>query len=200
MSGLARRLVEAVQHSLLGALLVRLWLPLWMINFVVDQSNPRDDEVFLSSVISVTAVVMFLAWLLGVLAIDRTPKGRTALERCQDAPTNTFEVWTQCPVGGLRPPRLIRSLVIILGRTDSQKGVWEELLVCILPIALSFLILAVYSNGVLPDHANPFLANPSVRTNLIWCMVGLSVAACVRSWAIRYRKLLAPDVRAEKSR
>ncbi len=200
MSGLARRLVEAVQHSLLGALLVRLCWPLSMIFLVDSQLKPHNPAFFASALFG--AVIMtILAWLIGILAIYQKPRARMALERVADAPANAFGVWSQRPAGGLRPPQVTRSLVMILGRPNSQKAVWiGRLASALAAVAFVALMAASCSNGALLVRISPSLAkDPSIRVGLICCVGILAAAVSVRDWAVNCRKLLITDGKAKES-
>ena len=143
-------------------------------------------------------IVTVLAWLIGFVAIHRKLKGQAVLERRQGAPSNGFGAWSERPAGGLKPPRITKSLVMSLGRTDSRRAAWEGWLAfTLLLAAFAALFAATPSNGVLLARISPSLAAPSIRISLIFGAGVLVIASCVRRWAVDCRKSLMIDAEAE---
>ena len=198
MTNLARKLIEAIQNSLLDKLFMRLWPILYIIQLAVYEKGPplRMDHVLITyafgAFICVLAFV-FLAWALGILAIYERPKGRSALERIHDAPRNGFEVWSVPPVGGRKPPRLARAIVMALGQTRSRKTVRRDWLPFILWLAAMALLLLRYFDQAWLAPVSPYLVGPGARDGILWGVLAIMFIAVLRAWAVDCRKQLGAD-------
>lgn len=200
MTEAARKLIAAVQHSLMGALLVRLWPALWIISLLGDRPG-RPTNPLLLVMLPAAALLLFLAWFVGFLAVHRRPAGRAMPERLYDAPSNSFEAWAEIPRGGLKPPRLIRSLVMSLGRKDSKPVVWVWGTVSMsCGGVLSVLIVMSYFDNAALASISPALATASAQTTQVLCLAVLTAAVVVRRWAVDYRDQLSSGANAEPPR
>jgi hypothetical protein len=194
---LARHWIDAIQNSLLGALLVRLWPILPLVQWAAFEESPPRHPEYLADAWSGIAVLAFLAWTLGFMAIHAKPKGRWAIERIQGAPRNAFEVWSVPPAGGLKPPRLMKAIVMALGQTSFRESVWRRWFVpTFLFGAIALLLLSKFDQAMLAS-VSPSLAGPGVRIGLFWGVSAVMVASILRTWAVDCRKRLEADVEAD---
>lgn len=153
--------------------------------------DDHDHAVFVSTfpVVVIVMFVAFVAWLLGILAIYRIPKGRLGFERLPNAPPNGFDVWSRPPVGGVKPARITRTLVMVLGLTDPQEAAdWIVSMLVLVSFVGSFA--ATYAHGPLLAHFSEWLASPFIRISFICCVAAMGI----RRWAVDNRKLLTTDV------
>ena len=123
MSNLARHWIAAIQNSLLGDLLTRVWPMVLFFQWGTYKDGHYWVTVVILGVYLCIVVLAVLAWALGFMAIHERPKGRLALERIQDAPRNGFEVWSKPPAGGLKPPQLTKAVVMRLGDAVPREAV-----------------------------------------------------------------------------
>jgi len=187
----ARKIIDAIQHSLLGPLLVQLLWCSWLAWIVFDSLSPYA----LPHTVALPVLVMipgglFLAWLLGALANRRRrPRSAPPLERLQMDPSNGFEAWSELPVGGLRPPGLMRWIVTTLGARPDEGRRWIE-------FALHTVSVAVCLALILGDpeawwRVHPALATPSSRLPLGIAFIAILTVLAVRNWASVQRRLLS---------
>ncbi len=189
MGNLARKLIDAGQHSLLGSLLVQLlWPCAWLFWFVLDELAPEgtDPRVVLMALAILPAGV-FLFWLIGALANRRSPGG--ALERLHVDHANGFEAWQEPPEGGLRPPRVMSSIVTALGASPDRKGSLAEFLLAMTLLGLAFALAAIGPDFWARIH--PDLGSSSLRRILALSCAALLTLLTVRTWATNQRRLLS---------
>jgi len=190
MNNPARRLVSAVQNSLLGDLVGRLFfLVLWLQWPVVGDNSPAHFQAY-ATTFACFLVFIVLTWAIGFVSIHEKPRGRWLLERIRDAPRNGFEVWTRTPAGGPRPPRLIRAIVMALGRTGPRDSGWfRKMLGAYALAALAFILLRHFDRAALAS-LNPTFAGPGFYMGVFWTIMAVVIAAALRSWAVDSRKRL----------
>lgn len=187
MSATARRLIEAIQHSLVGSLLVHLLWPWGVFTAAFlsreTRGGPWADEaaIVLGSIVGITLTLVFLAWLLGALA--RSAYAGDAAR----APANGFETWKPLPPGGLRPPAPLRSLVRAAG--PDRRRVDAAL---VATVAAWIVMLAV---AFVPDRLLSFLIvleSPHSRVILLLALWAAITFSTVRWWAQSRYAELAP--------
>lgn len=191
MTSHARNIIDAIQHSLLGDLIWR-WLTAVAITTLI-LSNAVEvrawSEVLSMSVWLGLAVWVFLAWLLGALA-NRLPAPQGALQRVHPRHANGFAAWSELPADGLRPPRFMRALVMIVAGPVR----WVFLPVLAIFVFCLFAIVA-------PDTAGRALGldvgDPDIRLRLGWTGVAAWMTLQILPWAAHQRRmLLAQDAAA----
>ncbi len=193
MNNLAQKWIDTIQNSLLGALLVRLWPILFLFQWAASEEDTPLHFDSLAGVWLCILVLAFLAWTIGLVAIYEKPKGRWALERHSDAPRNGFGVWSVPPVGGLKPPRLTKAVVMALGQASSQKTAWLHWVAStILFAAMALLLLGRFDPDLLAS-VSPFLVGHSVCVGLLWGVAAVMAAFISRAWAVDCRKRLEAD-------
>jgi hypothetical protein len=188
MSRAARRLIEAIQHLLLGSLLMRLlWPNLFWAMFLVqwstrDGPQEQQGEDAVAGIIAIWLLTALLAWLLGAVARPayRSPD--------LSIPSNGFEVWSRTPPGGLRPPSPFRALLRLA-------EAWPKRLNPLaLAVGLSCLFV-VWLLAALPDQAarlHPGLSDPQLRSTVIVVSFALFVLIDLTAWARQQAARLAP--------
>lgn len=188
MSSWARKIIEAIQHSMLGDLSVLIVFQAFNLSIFWSLATNARALLLVGS-LGLTSLILGLgAWILGHLARASPP--RTGPVWAAQKTSNGFEVWNLTPEGGLRPHPVVRAMVSGIGRR-STKGVDV--------FALALLVSAFAAITALwwaPDRQwarlHPWFADPS-NQNLVWFVAALAIlAASVRRWATDQRRKLGP--------
>lgn len=190
MGNLARKIIDAIQHSLLGTLLVQLlWPCAWLFWVVLDELAPETTDSLPTLIILVLLPVgLFLFWLVGALANRRRAPG-TPLEKLHVERANGFEAWQELPEGGLRPPRVMRWIVTVLGASPERKGSLPEFLLVMTSMGLAFTLAALGPDFWTRIH--PELESLSLRRTLALSFATLFALLIIRNWATNQRRLLS---------
>jgi len=191
VGNLARKIIDAIQHSMLDKLFVRLFPLLWIWSLWEDVSSSeyRTGSLFLLLGVSGT-------WLLYSLlqaAADQSPKPR------QRAPYDPVYV---CPPDSVpasgraseqrpRPPAFVRSLVMALGAGGRSWISILEGLMFIGAVTLTWT-LAHKSQSFWTD-IDPRLAEQTFREQLFLAASVILTAVIVRGWAVEQRQRLSPS-------
>ncbi|MDP2765716.1 MAG: hypothetical protein Q8O54_12870 [Brevundimonas sp.] len=189
MGNLARKIIDAVQNTMLDKLVARL-VPLLWISFLWERLSPSESGT--ASLILIFGVLGLLAlhWVLGTIA-DQPPKPRqrTAYDHVHDHPTSAFAAWDQPPEEGLRPPALIRSLVMTLGvRVPSWFSVIEGLMF-ICGITLAWML--AYKSEAFWSGVHQALAQQALREQLFLTAAVAVTGLLIRLWAVEQRQRLS---------
>jgi hypothetical protein len=176
---------------MLDKLFVQL-MPLLWIASMWDDLAPSESRT--GSLILIFGVLGLFAayWVLGVIA-DETPKPRrrNPYDALHEHSPSGFFAWDQPPADGLRPPALIRSLVMTLGvRGRNWISVIEFLLFLGL-IGLTWLLAQrseTFWSGVHQE-----LADQSLREQLYLAASMILTGLLIRGWAIEQRQRLCPS-------
>ena len=191
MGNFARKIIDAVQHSMLDRLFVQLLPLLWISSAWEDLSSPEYGAGTLILLFGVAAV-----WLLYSLleaAADQSPKPR------QRSPYDPVPVYPpdKVPASGPlseqqpRPPAFIRSLVMALGVGGRSWISIIEGLMFIGSVALVWT-LAYKSQSFWLD-IDPRLAEQTFREQLFLVTSVILTALLVRLWAVEQRQRLSPS-------
>lgn len=195
MDTLARKIIDAIQNSLVGDLLVKLYWPLgYMWAALTERAvYPDFSKPLIASWLAAGAIGVCLAWLLGKIAktAPRLTKDGFLMDQVARPLENGFQTWSQPPADGLRPPRLMRRFVEVIGETKplgEQKLGW---------LSFSFLISTVLvgiSLVFLPKfwfEIHPLFASEPTRIVLVQTCLIVLVAFQVRQWATEQKRRLA---------
>lgn len=190
MSKLALKIVEAIQHSLLGSLLFALvWPTLWLFGQADKIGGARYFDGFFLAVGGLVLLVVFFAWLLGSVARG-AQRPISAMDRLHKEAANGFDIWTCLPEGGLRPPLFTRRLVITLGRDPETKPS-----ILGLPFFLGGIVLLILLDWI-SDRAwrdiHPWLGFPENRRVIAFVLAISFTVWWLHEWATRQRANLAP--------
>ncbi|MDP2116278.1 MAG: hypothetical protein Q8J71_02650 [Brevundimonas sp.] len=191
MGNFARKIIDAVQNTMLDKLAVRL-VPLLWVSFLWEQLAPSESGTV--SLILIFGVLGLLAlhWVLGTIA-DQPPKPRRrkAYDHVHEHPPSAFAAWDQPPEDGLRPPALIRSLVMALGvRGPSWFSVIEGLmLIC----AMTLAWMLAYKSETFWSGVHQALAQQSLREQLFLTAAVTVTGLSIRLWAVEQRQRLSPS-------
>lgn len=193
MRNLARKLIDAVQHSLLGSLFSTLAGGVLPVALLVNHLAPPMTALWLVlPVLGLFFLGGFLAWAIGALA-NRRPRRTSPLHALQlDPPrqlSNGFEAWSELPADGLRPPEAMRWLVTRLGAHPEEEGRWLEVSLGLGTMILIGTLCLVSSD--IWQQFYPALAAPSARLLPALVCVAILTAVQIRTWASIQRKLLA---------
>lgn len=182
-------IIDAVQHSMLGSLLVRLlWPGGWLVWLVFDRLSPNGlDYAIAVPLIVLAASGLFLIWLLGTFA-NRRPRSALSLERVQKEPANGFEAWSELPAGGLRPPPLMRWIVTAIGASPERRPSWIGFALVMASLALAFAFAVAGSEFW--ERVHPALGDPSSRLVPALAFAAIFIGGLIHSWASDQRKLL----------
>lgn len=184
--------MEAIQHSLLGPLLVApLGLILLFSSALASEPFGKDwvTPATVGVIAAIVVVTTFTGWLLG--AVARPAYGERTLPDGERRPlTNGFDVWELVPEGGLRPPRFLRVLVTAIGGAPSGRPPWAAGAFVLL-IGLSSTTL-LYGSAGLMAGLHPWLSPVEHRRLLFLVLVALYFLIAIRQWATAQRTRLAP--------
>ena len=188
MSKLALKIVEAIQHSLLGSLLVNLIFPITTFS-MADGVSGGYGSIVPALLLAVIGIAAFWAWILGTFA-----RGTRRTDRFHKEAANGFDVWMALPEGGLRPPAFIRAVVIFFGR-DPQKG--QSLAVTILVVLFFLFTFCVFTAlGWVGDRGwqsiHPWLGSGGNREPVATALAAILSCWFLSNWATRQRANLAP--------
>jgi hypothetical protein len=199
VGNIARKIIQAVQNTMLDKLFLRL-IPFWGVAVLWDGGKTSEISIAL---FLLAGLVFFVAWSLGAFALLKPPTGRSALQRLHDTPENGLEVWSHPPEGGIRPPRIMRVFVRTLGVGDSgPRPEWFSVLTVALFVPVAVFTVAVATKPPEFWRDAPWLAIPSNRVAILGGATIVVVAFVVRNWASEQRALLEnrPSVRPSPSR
>lgn len=192
MGNLARKIIDAVQNTMLDSLLSRLVGLLWIGSIWQSQMQSDGMEV-MATILIATGVIFALAWMLGALANRRPSPRKGPLQRLHQPPANGFEAWSELPAGGLRPPKLVRAAIMMLGTRKSRFSGWVRLM------SFCAFLLAIGLIWALPNRPpsfwagiHPWLSDTSVHDRLWAACAGLVVFLTIQSWATEQRARLEP--------
>lgn len=195
MDTLARKIIDAIQNSLIGDLVMKLIWPfgyLW-VTLTEKVAFAPSSSSLLGAYFVVLSVGIFLIWLLGTIAktAPRLSSVRHLSDRVTRPPDNGFETWSQPPADGLRPPRFLRRVVEAIGGTKplkDQKFSWLFLAFVIGMLALASC-LALFPNFWAGTHS--LLASEATRLMLVQACLLVLAAFQVRQWATDQKLRLA---------
>lgn len=194
MEKLARKIINAIQNSLVGDLVARLVWPtsyLWW--QVTDQLTPGRLDWRISAGVVLVMVGGFLSvWVLGAVATTpKRPKKRYFSDHVDTAIWNGFGGWSLPPHEDLRPPVFMRRLVEALGSPNAKpQGI---LVIPAVAIAISVLLLPfglIWFPQFFAD-AHPWLADAGHRLLLAQACLAIFVAFQIRQWATVQKHRLA---------
>lgn len=191
MGSFARKIIDAVQNSMLDRLAVQL-LPLLGMSSMWEQLSPSESGA--GSLILILGVVglLMLHWLLGAIA-DRSPKPRrrTPYDPLHEHPGSSIGAWDQQPEGGLRPPSTIRWLVMILGvRGRSWIPVIE---VSMFFFAMGIAWLLARKSETFWSGVHEVLAQQAAREQVFLAASVAVAVLSIRFWAVEQRRRLSPS-------
>jgi hypothetical protein len=183
VGNLARKIIDAVQHSMLDRLLLAAFPLLTLATWWDDLwESPTDLTLWL--LVGLPAVFV-VAWLVGVVANHARP------HRGSD-PMDGFAAWSLMPPEQLNPPGWIRTIVFALTFPRSSASWWALLSMAVFMGA--FCLMLILSKEPLPEWAyvHPAMADPAVVDRVWFISAGLVVATVVQSWAFEQRRRLDP--------
>ena len=195
MDTLARKIIDAIQNSLVGDLVMKLIWPfgyLW-VTLTEEVAFAPSSSSLLGAYFVVLSVGIFLIWLLGTIAktAPRPSSVRHLSDRVIRPPDNGFETWSQPPADGLRPPRFLRRVVEAIGGTrhlKDQKFGWLSLAFVIASILLAASI------GLFPafwSKAHPLFTSATMRLVIIQACLLVLLVFQIRQWATEQKLRLA---------
>ena len=193
MGNLARKLIDAVQHSLLGSLFVAILTGVMPFVPAAIHLAPYETVPWIGlPLFGLFIIAAFMAWLVGAVA-NRRPRRLSPLHALQlDPPpqaANGFEAWSELPAEGLDPPPFMRAIVALIGAHPEQDGRRLELNLTLAVMGLLFLLGVVGSD--VWQRFYPALADPSARLLPALACLALLTLLVIRGWASAQRRLLA---------
>lgn len=191
MGNLARKIIDAVQHSMLDRLFVQLLPLLWISSAWEDLSSPEYGAGTL--ILGFGAAGVWLLYSLLEAVADQAPKPRqrSPYDPIHVYPSDSFQVSDKPPHERLRPPAFIRSLVMTLGAGGRSWISIIEGLMFIGAVALTWT-LAHKSQSFWSD-IDTRLAEQTFREQLFLVASVILTALLVRLWAVEQRQRLSPS-------
>ncbi|MDP3368941.1 MAG: hypothetical protein Q8M32_03740, partial [Brevundimonas sp.] len=191
MGNFARKIIDAVQNSMLDRLAVQL-LPLLWISSMWEQLSPSESGA--GSLILILGVIglLMLHWLLGAIA-DRPPmpRRRTPYDSLHEHSGSSLGAWEQQPEGGLRPPTLIRSLVMMLGVRGRRWVTVIEVLMFFCAFALAWMLAR--QSGTFRSGVHQGLEQQALREQIFLAASMIVTVLSIRFWAVEQRQRLHPS-------
>lgn len=183
MSKLALKIVEAIQHSMLDRLFIRLMPLVWVVSIADDRWESVSPYLMLVLLV-VLASIVALAWLVGAVA-NKAPTRRNP------PPSNGFEAWAPMPPEDLKPPQMMRAIVfgLSLRKPSSLAAVFGY-------IAFMAAVCLTWALSLDPAPAwilsLPGLTDPAAQDVAWWSAAGICVVMVITSWAAEQRNRLEP--------
>lgn len=190
MGNLARKIIDAVQNSMLDRLLLASFPLLGLAAWWDDRWESPNPDLTLWLLVGLPTVFI-VAWLIGVAANHARPR------RGSD-PMDGFGAWALMPPERLNPPDWIRAIVFALTFPRSSASWWALFSMAV--FMGSFCLLLILSRQPLPEWAyvHPAMADPAVVDRVWFISAGLFVASVVQSWAFEQRRRLDPTTQTEQ--
>ncbi len=189
MSELARKFIDAIQHTMLDRLFLRLMPLLWLVSIADDRWESVSSYVTITLLIALPSIFV-LVWLIGAVA-NRAPTQR------KPAPSNGFEAWTAMPPEDLKPPQVMRAIVLGLSlrKPSSLAAVFGY-------SAFMAVICLTWALSLDPAPAwilsLPVLADPAAQ-DVAWRSAAcICVVMVITSWAAEQRVRLEPPPAADR--
>ena len=128
MDTLARKIIDAIQNSLVGGLAIHLlWMSYLGMSLIDEIAEPEWGLTLKSSYFALFLFGSILVWLIGAIAksAPRPSTSQHLSDRVTRPPENGFESWSQQPANGLHPPLFMRRIVMAIGgETQPPKHKW----------------------------------------------------------------------------
>lgn len=191
MGNLARKIIDAVQNSMLDRLFVRLFPLLWIASMWEQLSPSEYGAGTLMLLLGVAG--LWLLYSLLEAAADQSPKPRrrSPYDPVHVYPSSSLPVSNQPPKECPRPPAFIRSLVMTLGFGGRS---WAFILESLMFIGAFALVLALtYKSQLFWSAVDPRLADQDSRERLFLAASVILFALFIRGWAVEQRERLAPS-------
>ncbi len=191
MGNFARKIIDAVQNSMLDKLFVQLFPLLW-ISSAWEQLSPSEYGAGIW-VLLLGFVGPWLLYSLLEAAADQSPKPRqrTPYDPVYEYPSNSLSVSDQPPKERLRPPAFLRSLVMTLGAGGRS---WISIVEGFLFIgAFAVTWTLAYKSQSFWSEVDPRLAEQASREQLFIAASVILIAVLVRGWAVEQRERLSPS-------
>lgn len=185
----ARKIIDAVQNSLLDTLLLRL-VPLWWIGSLWERRQTDLSANVMASLLAITLLLFAGAWALGAIA-NRRPEGVGEQARGIGR-ANGFEAWAEPPSGGLNPPSWLRAVVMVLSRNPAPHPLMGLVSFTLFFTAAGLLWTLSYR----PDSSwivREGFADGSTGDALWLASAGVVVIFVLRQWAVQQRGRLVPE-------
>ncbi len=189
MGNFARKIIDAVQNLMLDRLVARL-VPLLWISTLWDRLAPSEFTTGPLILILCILGLWALYWVLGAIA-DQPPKPRrrTPYDRLHEHSSSGFAAWDQPPEDGLRPPAVIRWLLMTLGvRGRSWVSVIEGLAII---GAFTLAWMLAYKPGTFWSGLHQALAQQTLREQIFLAASVTLLGLVVRGWAVEQRQRLS---------
>lgn len=195
MDTLARKIIDAIQNSLVGDLLVKLYWPLGYMWVALTERAAYPDlgKPLIASWLVLGVVGVCLAWVLGKIAktSPRLTNDGILMDQVARPLENGFQTWSQLPTDGLRPPRVMRRIVEVIGgtkRVGDHKFGWISFVFLMGSMLLA--VSLVLFPGFWSDR-HPLLALETTRIVLVQACLLVLVVFQVREWATDQKQRLA---------
>ncbi len=176
---------------MLDKLVMRLFPLLWISSAWERLSSPEYGAGTLVLLLGVAG--LWLMYSLLEAAADQSPKPRqrSPYDPVYEYPSNSFSEWDQRPKDVLRPPALIRSLVMTLGVRGRSWITVIEGLMFVGAIALTWML--AYKSQTFWSGVHQGLAQQAQREQLFLAAAVTLTGLIIRMWAVEQRQRLSPS-------
>lgn len=191
MGNFARKIIDAVQNSLLDKLVARLFPIAPVTLAALPRPETYEHLDVAASIVGLFILGGIAMWVIGFIA-NRRPRPRKIgpLDKLHETPPNGFAAWSEPPEGGLRPYRPMLALIRLLGPAAGNRVIGLATFVVVL-LALSVILAATLPRQPLLEA----WGSPWVQTRLVPALLGLVGLLTIHAWATEQRVRLNPALK-----
>jgi len=188
VGNLARKIIDAVQNTMLDRLVVRLFPLLWIWSMWDRMAPSKSGTASLMLILGIFALLA-LHWVLGALA-DEPLKPRRGNPYDAHAP-RAPSAWDKQPEGGVRPPAFIRAFVMAFGA--GGRG-WISIIEgLVFAGAFTLTWMLAHNSEAFWSDLHQGLAEQVSRERLFLAVSVILIALLIRGWAVEQRERLSPS-------
>ena len=190
MGNLARKIIEAVQHSMLDRLVVRLFPLLWVWS-MWDRMAPSGSWAGFWVLLGIGGLWLLYSLLEAVADQSPKPRQRTPYDPVHIYPSNSPPAGDQTPKDSPRPPAPIRAFVMAVGRGGRGWISIVEGLMLLGGFTLTWML--AYKSPAFWSDLHQGLAEQASRERLFLAASVILFALVIRGWAVEQRQRISPS-------
>jgi hypothetical protein len=190
VGNLARKIIEAIQHSMLDRLVARLFPLLWIWS-MWDRMAPSESWAGLWVILGIAGLWLLYSLLEALADQSPKPRQRTPYDPVYIYPSNSPPAGDQTPKDGPRPPAPIRAFVMAVGLGGRSWISIVEGLMLLGGFTLTWML--AYKPRAFWSDLHPGLAEQASREQLFLAASVTLIALFIRGWAVEQRERLSPS-------
>jgi hypothetical protein len=190
VGNLARKIIDAVQHSMLDRLVVRLFPLLWVWS-MWDRMAPSGSWAGFWVLLGIGGLWLLYSLLEAVADQSPKPRQRTPYDPVHIYPSKSPPAGDQTPKDSPRPPAPIRAFVMAVGRGGRSWISIVEVLMLLGGFTLTWML--AYKSPAFWSDLHQGLAEQASRERLFLAASVILFALVIRGWAVEQRERLSPS-------